>query len=210
MEWPKDIHSNPFILYADCDVTYDGRATSTLSRGNYIVIRKADGSFLIHGSNKSTPINYQGPKSKMTLSEDTITVHRKKESIKVRVYSIKKIDILPDWSIGELNISMTEKNLVEKFVANPEQYLKWNPVEVRLEYSTSMGPVDVMCLDALGGVSIIEFKRHKITLNHCIQLKKYVEAMGCNVTGYIAAPRINAKALEYCHLNNFTYIEIDF
>ncbi len=210
MEWPDNILTSPFVLYADCDVAYEGRASSTLNRGNYIIIRKADGSFLIHGSNKSTPINYQGPKSKMTLSDDVITVHRKKEIITVRVYDIKTIEILMDWSIGDLNISMTEKDLVHKFVTNPEEYLKWRPIQVSQEYQTSMGPVDVMCLDALGGKSIIEFKRHKITLNHCIQLKKYIEAMGSNVIGYVAAPDINVNALEYCHINNFTYIKICF
>jgi RecB family endonuclease NucS len=121
-----------------------------------------------------------------------------------------KIDILSGWSAGNLNINMTEKDLVKKFVTDPERYLKWRPIEIILEYRTSMGPVDVMCLDALGGKSIIEFKRHKITLNHCVQLKKYIEAMGSNVKGYVAAPDINAKALEYCYNNDFAYIKICF
>jgi RecB family endonuclease NucS len=210
MDWPKEINENPFIIYADCEVIYNGRAASVLNRGNYVIIRKVDGSFLIHGSNKSTPINYQGPKSKIKIINDQIIVNRKKESIIVKVYCIRNINVLEGWSVGNLNISMTEKDLVKKFIANPEQYLRWQPATVTQEFKTAMGPVDVLCIDALGGKSIIEFKRHKITLNHCMQLKKYVEAMGSNVIGYVAAPDINKKALEYCHLNNFNYIKIDF
>ena len=56
-----------FVLYCLCDVVYDGRAYSTLERGNYLIIYKPDGSLLIHGSSKSTPRNYQSVGSKVDL-----------------------------------------------------------------------------------------------------------------------------------------------
>src|SRR5947209_1248902 len=57
--------TDPFILLADCQVTYEGRASSVLPRGHYLLVRKADGSFLVHGARLTTPLNYQGAGSRL-------------------------------------------------------------------------------------------------------------------------------------------------
>src|SRR5437764_15166834 len=43
---PEQEITEPFVLLADCEVVYEGRASSTLRRGHYLLIRKADRSFL--------------------------------------------------------------------------------------------------------------------------------------------------------------------
>src|SRR4051812_3895718 len=57
--------TDPFILLADCQVFYEGRASSVLPRGHYLLVRKADGSFLVHGARLTTPLNYQGAGSRL-------------------------------------------------------------------------------------------------------------------------------------------------
>lgn len=68
-----------FILFANCDVLYDGRAQSTLETGNYLIIRKADGSIQIQAANKTTPRNYQSSGAVIEQRGHILISRRKKK-----------------------------------------------------------------------------------------------------------------------------------
>ncbi len=57
--------TEPFVALVDCEVPYDGRARSTLRRGHYVLMRKADGSFLVHGASLTVPVNCQPAGSRL-------------------------------------------------------------------------------------------------------------------------------------------------
>ena len=69
------------MVLAKCEVAYEGRATSTLESGNYLIVIKSDGSILIHGNNLLKPKNYMGPKARIVVGDDSIVATKKKETI---------------------------------------------------------------------------------------------------------------------------------
>jgi len=146
-----------FVLYCSCDVIYDGRAYSTLERGNYLIIYKPDGSLLIHGSSKSTPRNYQSVGSKVDLQLEresefgqhgTLISHNNNETITITIHHVIFIEYLSDWSDSEIVISKTEKELVDKLVANWSSHIKGKFTTIIRELKTPLGPVDVVGIEA--------------------------------------------------------------
>ena len=201
-----------FILYAQCCVTYYGRAASFLEHGNYVIIHKPDGSLLIHGSAKNPPKNYQGPKSKLSIDGNFIISTRKNETIKINISNIISYSVLDDWSDKQIVMSKTEKELVRLLHKNIDTYIK-NVVNVQFEYQTDVGFIDMLCLDNAGIYHIIEAKRGTASLNNCSQLNRYVECLaGLNkeVRGYIASPNIAKTAFKYLDKHGHNWIDIQF
>jgi RecB family endonuclease NucS len=206
--------SVPFCLFADCTVLYDGRASSTLERGRYLIVKKTDGSYLIHGSDKCPPRNYQGPNSKLTIDGDRLICTNRKEVIIVTVYDIINYHELINWSSAKIKISKTEKELVDKIQNNWASYFPDKThLELHREFKTAVGDIDLL------GVSIncylaIEAKRKKITLKDCTQLRRYIEhlqeGMPGTIDGWLAAPSIGKKALQYLKKHNLHWLQIDF
>jgi RecB family endonuclease NucS len=202
--------TKPFVIYATCTVEYEGRACSTLDEGNYIILYKKDKSLLIHSGDKSTPINYQPSGTLLHLDGQQILARRKSEMIKITMRQIIHYACLENWSINELKIRKTERELVNKIVNNMSDYIDREGV-VTCEYPTELGKIDIM-LEEKGGVKhIIEVKRCKATINHCVQLEKYYNAIGEPQSRlYIAAPSIANSALNYAKSKNIKYIEVLF
>ncbi len=199
---------SPFILYADCYVEYDGRASSKLDRGNYLILYKADGSLLIHGADKTIPRNYQQPGAKLKQDGNKIISERKNEEINITLYNIIYYHILTDWSRTNIKICKTESELVDKLVHNITDYIN-DSVNVVREYHTDMGKVDLCVEDIHGTRHLIEVKRKKATKNTSNQLRKYVDCVE-NSIGYIAAPDISDITLKHLDLVGYKYIKIDF
>jgi len=86
--------SLPFVLFADCEVSYCGRAESSLVRGKYLVVRKVDGSFLIMGGVLVTPLNYQGRGGVLVLEGDVLVCRRLGEVLRVRVFGVEFFRVL--------------------------------------------------------------------------------------------------------------------
>lgn len=204
------ILNNAFILYADCEVAYHGRACSTLPRGNYLIIRKNDNSIIVHAGDKSTPRNYQSAGSVIKIDGNAIICERKKETLKIIIHSIINISTITDWSEHCITMLNTEKHLVKKIISNWTVYLP--PVKtIHTEYNTKAGPIDILGEDEC--FHVIEVKRIKVTVNHCTQLGKYIEVLkeeGIDTAGYLAAPSISDKALDYCNKKGYKYIKVVF
>lgn len=204
--------SSPFILYAECEIVYDGRAYSTLDLGNYLIVHKQDGSLSIHGSTKIPPRNYQPSKSVLSKFANMIICRSKKEKIVIIIHNILNVFYPKYWSDTDIVISRTEKQLVDKLCSNIESYLGVGIVDLVREYPTPVGPIDVAATDSDGTVHIIEAKRKRGTLANCTQLKRYVECIGENkpVRGYLACPEINESARKYIDKCGFRWLRVTF
>jgi RecB family endonuclease NucS len=205
--------SAPFILYAKAEVFYEGRASSKLEIGNYLVIHKADGALLIQAATKTTPRNYQSPGAILTLDENTLVSKRKKETIKIIIHQLYNISYLQDWSTADIVITKTEKELVKKLIDNWSDYIPGDFVTIQQEFPTLLGPVDLVGVDTDKKHHVVEVKRKNISVPHVSQLDRYVSAVrdiGEEAVGYIAAPHIGKNALAYCEKQGFQYIMIDF
>ena len=212
-----------FILYLEAEAAYDGRASSTLIRGNYLVIKKQDGSLLIHGANHVPALNYMSSGSTIRIEGDTITATRRSETITIKVYT-QHASILPQgWSESEIQIRKTEAELTDQLAANPQKYLGPGIYTSYREYATLAGPVDLVLTSTI--IYIIEVKRRKISLKDCYQLQRYLDAFDkiavvekknfnvapdCQVIGCLAGPDLSVNALGHCEENEFRYLRVEF
>lgn len=207
----------PFVMYCRAEILYEGRASSTLETGNYLIILKSDRSLSVHGGDKVIPKNYLSGGSKLTYQANpcAIVASRRGEVVKILIESIYWYHNIEDWSTNDIVISKTEKELVDKLVSNLGQYFGVQPgdaVVVVTEYPTDVGPVDII-IQYADEFWVVEVKRAKINLNNCLQLKKYVDhlrAIGRKVRPFIAGPAIADKAKYWCDENAYDWVKVDF
>lgn len=211
---PLQININlPFCIYCRCEVLYDGRATSTLELGNFLVIHKGDGSIQIQAGNKIFPRNYQGAGGKLEICDNTIISTRKRETIKIIVHEVHDQIYLTNWSLAEVAIIRTEKDLVNKLLRDWHDYIEGDFELIRTEFQTPLGPIDLAGVEANGDHHLVEVKRRNVSVQNVSQLNRYVSVLreqGKVVHGYIAAPRIGNNAIKYCESLGFEYLNVDF
>lgn len=199
-----------FVLHADCEVIYNGRASSKLKRGYYLVIRKEDGSLLIHGAAKMTPLNYQSPGASLQTTQNKIISTRKNETIEIVIYKAIKLYEMDDWTDGVLEITKTEEELKQKIIMNIETILGESIIEVHDEYDTPYGQVDVLAITATTW-HVIEVKRGKASLSACTQVLRYLghfHEKKHQAKGWIMSPDISKNAMSYCEKHQLLYRKI--
>jgi RecB family endonuclease NucS len=189
-----------FSLYASCTVDYDGRARSTLEKGNYLIIHKSDGTLLIHGGTLCTPRNYQPPGAILKTDKNRIISFRKNEIIVITISKILAYDEFKDWSKQRIDITKTEKELRDKIVSQIDKYLKTKVKEVHVEFPTPVGNIDILAIDENNIYHVIEVKRGKASLAACSQLDRYstyfINIMK-DVKDYIASPEVSSNATNH-------------
>lgn len=195
-----------FIMYAKCSVEYDGRASGKLETGKYIILYKDDRSLSIHGGDKIKPRNYMWRGSTITITDDTILISSNKESLKISIYDMIWKMPIEEWSTETVKISGTERDLVNKFIADPVKYLGFKPDRLITEYKTKAGIIDIY-IEYNNNVYIIEAKRNKLKIRDCAQISQY---LGCfnNSIGYLMAPDASERILEHMRLHNIGFIKI--
>ena len=60
------------ILIANCSVKYEGRASSTLEDGDYLIIIKDDNTMQIQGQKLTKPLNYINAKTIYSIENKII------------------------------------------------------------------------------------------------------------------------------------------
>lgn len=201
--------SKPFVLYAQCSVDYDGRASSHLDEGNYLIVRKTDGSLMIHGNTLCVPINYQGSKATLTKDGKKLISTRKKETITVHVSNIWWYEEVVDWSEGKISISKTEFQLRDKIAFNISALLNAKIVSCQTEAPTSVGTMDILAIDDKGQCHIVEVKRGKANLAAVSQLKRYVDYYQLqSCVGWLASPDISKNALKHLNDNGLKWLQV--
>jgi RecB family endonuclease NucS len=200
-----------FLLYANCEITYDGRAKSTLKRGNYIIIRKKDGTLIIHGNHQLKPLNFQQPGATLiennTVYPITLTSSRKGETIIISIYSIFDQIELKDWSDHKIDLRFTENDLRKQVIANIELYFK-NVKEVHQEYQTKYGPIDLLVVTDIH--NICELKRRMAGISACTQVQRYQKTFEIPTKGFIMSPAISNGALKYAQEHDITFVQVNF
>lgn len=202
--------NKPFCLFANCNVLYEGRASSILKDGNYLVIYKSDRSVQIHGATRIQPRNYQSANSVIDLHGNVLSFSNKKEKLLITINDIMFVSYLKELSNYEIEITRTEEDLVNKLFNNLSHYIDKEFAIIEREYQTGHGPVDLAGFTNDGETHLIEVKRGRATLTNCTQLKKYIEAAGGNVFGHLASPSICSNAMTYLEKHSMNWIYVDF
>ena len=206
--------NTPFTMYCNCSVTYHGRGISTLQTGNYLIIHKLDGAFMIHGPTHAPPLNYQkhGARLYRRPTGGVLISRSKRETVTVQIYRIAWLQKLELWSDRRIEITRTERELVDKLHTNLLQYIPNITFrEIKREAMTTAGPIDLLAVGSDDTYHVFEAKRATISVNSVAQVKKYILALseaGHNCIGYVVAPNISTKALKYAEKYDIGYIQI--
>jgi RecB family endonuclease NucS len=203
------------LLVARCEVLYTGRLTARLPEAVRLLMFKADGSFLVHDdAGGFRPLNWMTPPTVVEEADDTIVVRKRAGKTEDRL-EIRITEILSDVThdMGEsvaLQKDGVERDLQLELAAQPSA-LGESLSLVRREWSTDIGPVDLMCRDDDGAWVAVEIKRIG-TLDAVEQLTRYLERIrpeldGCR--GVLAAQTIKPQARTLAEARGIRCVEVD-
>lgn len=199
--------TKPFFLFVNCEISYNGRARSTLERGNYVIIRKSDGTLMIHGSTLLKPLNFQPPGATITDNGKIISI-KNKESIEISIFQIIHYFEINEWSNNKITIQDTESDLRNQVINDIHLYFQ-DVKEIHQEYQTQFGPIDLLVVQS-DTKNVIELKRGRAGISACTQVERYMKTLSGKVRGYIMSPTITKGALEYAKVHDITYLAVNF
>ncbi|HXF20231.1 MAG TPA: endonuclease NucS [Streptosporangiaceae bacterium] len=187
------------LVIARCSVDYAGRLSARLALATRLILIKADGSVLVHSDGGSyKPLNWMSPPCRLAeepgrwvvtgKSGETLTIHLEE------IFSDSSFDLGVDPGLVKDGV---EAHLQELLAAQVSVLGDgWRLV--RREYPTAIGPVDLMCRDAVGGSVAVEIKRRG-DIDGVEQLTRYLQLLNRDpllapVQGIFAAQEIRPQA----------------
>jgi endonuclease len=149
--------------------------------------------------------------------EDGLLVVRKRAGKSEDRLEIRLLEVLVDTEhelddATPLEKDGVERDLQEALAAQPEAL--GEPLRlVRREWSTDLGPVDLMCRDADGGWVAVEVKRIA-TIEAVDQLTRYLERIRLDPAkrecrGLLAAQRVKPQARTLAESRGLGCVEVD-
>jgi len=205
------------LIVARCEVNYTGRLTAFLPESTRLLIVKADGSVQVHAdAGGFKPLNWMTPPVVIEEDGDRILVRKRAGRTEDRL-EIRLVEVLSDveHEMGEaaaLEKDGAERDLQLELAEQPEAVEQGLRL-VRREWSTDIGPVDLMCRDADDGWVAVEIKR-VATIDAVEQLSRYLErirlvpGMG-ECRGILAAQQLKPQAVTLAEARGIRCADID-
>jgi RecB family endonuclease NucS len=170
-----------------------------------VLMVKADGSVLVHADGGSyKPLNWMSPPCAVRegVTEDgvvewTVTGSKSDDTLRILLEEVHH-DSHHDLGVDPgLQKDGVEKHLQELLAEHPAS-LAPGLTLVRREFPTAIGPVDLMCRDAVGASVAVEIKRRG-DIDGVEQLTRYLELLNRDpllspVRGIFAAQEIKPQA----------------
>jgi endonuclease len=187
------------LVIARCSVDYSGRLSAHLPLAVRLLMVKADGSVSIHADDRAyKPLNWMSPPCRIEEAPGVWRVVNKAgEQLRITLD-----EVLSDvsYELGAdpgLRKDGVEAHLQELLAADPTT-LGDGFTLVRREYPTAIGPVDLLCRDAVGATVAVEVKRRG-EIDGVEQLTRYLELLNRDpllapVAGVFAAQEIKPQA----------------
>lgn len=205
------------LLVARCEARYTGRLDTFLPEALRLVMIKSDGSVMIHADTGGyKPQNWMTPPTEIEETEGLIVVRKRAGAGEDRV-EIKITEVISDmtYDMGEaaaLERDGVEAHLQELLAEQPH----WCGEGFRLvkrEWSTDIGPVDLMCKDENGDWIAVEIKRVG-TIEAVEQLTRYLERIHVDPAmrdcrGILAAQTIKPQARTLAESRGIACVEVD-
>ena len=203
------------LVIARCSVDYAGRLSAHLAPARRLLIIKADGSVLVHSDGGSyKPLNWMSPPCRLSESPtEWVVTGKSGETLTVH---IEEIISDTSFALGE------DPGLVKDGVESHLQELLAVQLHllgegwrlVRREYPTPVGPVDLMCRDALGTSIAIEVKRRG-EIDGVEQLTRYLDLLNRDpmlapVHGIFAAQEIKPQARVLAEDRGIRCVTLDY
>jgi RecB family endonuclease NucS len=203
------------LLVARCAVRYSGRLNAVLPEAVRLLILKDDGSVLVHDdAGGFKPLNWMTAPT-FVEDEGTRLVVRKLKT--EDVLEIELVEVLSDvvHDMGEsaaLQKDGVERHLQEELAAAPNA-LGEELTLVKREWSTEVGPVDLMCRDEDGEWVAVEIKRIG-TIEAVEQLTRYLgfireDPAKAACRGILAAQKFKPQAVTLAESRGIRCAEVD-
>lgn len=188
------------LIVGSCIVDYRGRASSTLTRGERIIIIKSDGSIQIHRSNDVSPINWQPPGCifHTNLYGDKLRLRairaKPREVVDIIFDSIFLLAFFDLVDEGEFSLHASEMDMQRAIRLHPE-LIEGGLRIISFERHIDPGFIDLYGLDSMGRLVVLEIKRRVADKSAVLQLARYVEEVKSRspykeVRGILVAPRL--------------------
>jgi len=203
-------------LAANCEVTYEGRTSGYLGRGDRLLVAKPDGTFLVHQPTGHKPVNWMpggGTVSARLSDGDVVLVARRSnpnERVEVHVHRTDGLTRYDATDGATYEESGTEAEMHAYIEANPE-VLGDDVRIVEHERESKYGFIDFYAVDSAGVPVVVEVKRVQATLNHFDQLQRYVslyEETTEEVRGMLVAPAASERVLRALRDNGLEFVEL--
>jgi endonuclease len=203
------------LVIARCSVDYAGRLSAHLAPALRLLIVKADGSVLVHSDGGSyKPLNWMSPPCRLAETPtEWIVTGKSGETLTVHLDEIVSDN---SFALGE------DPGLVKDGVESHLQELLAAQLHVlgdgwrlvRREFPTPIGPVDLMCRNALGVSVAIEVKRRG-EIDGVEQLTRYLELLNRDpllapVHGIFAAQEIRPQAKVLAEDRGIRCVTLDY
>jgi endonuclease len=203
------------LVIARCSVDYAGRLSAHLPLATRLLIVKADSSVLVHSDGGSyKPLNWMSPPCRLAEEPGRWVVTGKSgETLTIEIEEIlsdSSFDLGTDPGLVKDGV---ESHLQELLAAQMDVLGEgWRLV--RREYPTAIGPVDLMCRDALGVSVAIEVKR-RAEIDGVEQLTRYLELLNRDpllapVRGVLAAQEIRPQARVLAEDRGIRCVTLDY
>jgi RecB family endonuclease NucS len=203
------------LVIAKCSVDYAGRLSAHLPPAMRLLIVKADGSVLVHSDGGSyKPLNWMSPPCRLAESaSEWVVTGKSGETLTIH---IEEIISDASYALGD------DPGLVKDGVESHLQELLAVQLHllgdgwrlIRREYPTAIGPVDLMCRDALGTSVAIEVKRRG-EIDGVEQLTRYLDLLNRDpllapVQGIFAAQEIRPQARVLAEDRGIRCVTLDY
>jgi RecB family endonuclease NucS len=211
------------LIVARCEVTYIGRTTTALPEAILLLMCKGDGTFMVWadgGGPNVKPLNWMTPPTVLSEQRDAngmlsgLVVRKQREDERLEIVIA---EVFTDVE-HELDVSATlEKEGVERelqeLLADAPTWCGEGFRLVRREWSTDIGPVDLMCRDLQDEWVAVEIKRIA-TLDSVEQLTRYLERIRidpamASCRGVLVAKHIKPQARVLAESRGIACVEVD-
>ena len=215
------------LVIARCSVDYEGRLQAHLPPATRLLVRKADGSLLVHSDGGSyKPLNWMSPPCTLAeLSPDPdeaadgvhavwVVRHAKSgDALRVRLFEVLH-DSTHDLGVDPGLVKEGVEAHLQALLAEHIHTLGEGWTLVSREHMTAIGPVDILARDADRGHVAIEIKRRG-EIDGVEQLTRYLDLLNRDpalrpVQGVFAAQEIKPQARTLAQDRGIRCVTLDY
>jgi hypothetical protein len=208
------------LVIARCSISYSGRLSTFLPEAVRLLMTKADGTFMVWadgGGPSVKPLNWMTPPTVFEETEHGMVVRKRAGKTEDRLeIAISEVlsDVTHEMPEDEAALAKdgVEAHLQELLAEQPHWCGEGFRL-VRREWSTDIGPVDLMCRDGEEGWVAVEIKR-VAGIEAVEQLTRYLERIRLDPAmavcrGVLAAQTIKPQARVLANARGIDCVEVD-